>query len=176
MMENKKKIIDRFFLTEDCDVYETMIDGSERQIQPTFVNECWEVYALHTDKGIFYAHVGLHGGKAVYYAASSQLSAGVRQYCLLGRDLAYCLVSRRPSVFEEWRIFTPVPETARLETLVPFFKDQEFMFLQVTALSFDDENKELSVYLNASQLVRSVEGKKKIYRQLDDGYELIEAQ
>ena len=168
-----KTIIERFFLNEKIEICETTSEGAVRQLQPTFVNSCWEVYALHTDKGIFYAHIGLHGGKRVYYEANSSLSSGVRRYVLLGRDFAYQLISKSKTVYEEWRAFMPCPETAKLETIISHFVDDNCRYLQVTAILFDKKEKQVTICLSAPQSMRYGERKMRVLKQTEDGYELI---
>lgn len=85
---------DRFVISADVFIYEEIsnIDSKKRtyrQLQPTFVSEYWEVYALHRNKGLYYAVIGLHENMRVFYEDSVDYSDEGRFYLPIGRDLAF---------------------------------------------------------------------------------------
>ena len=85
---------DRFVISADVFIYEKIsnIDSKKRtyrRLQPTFVSEYWEIYALHRSRGLYYAVIRLHQQMRTFYEDSIDYSDEGRFYLPIGRDLAF---------------------------------------------------------------------------------------
>ncbi len=122
---------ENFALDEQNFYYEMNPDGSvRRKLQAAFVSEYWEVYALHCSDGIYYAVVGLHGGRRFCWKKRSQLSTVILHFVAVGRDLAYRAIGGH------WILLSVLDGKCR-DILPGLVKNNDDQALFVSALSFD---------------------------------------
>ena len=86
---------ERFVLSEENLIYEEIrlfvggcMQTEYRQLQPTFYNRFWEVYALHCSNALYYVVIGKHHDGRLFYKKEMLFSRTGRYYLPIGRDLA----------------------------------------------------------------------------------------